>query len=92
VLNRYREAAGYSIIRTDTVGRLRKQGGWSLEFGISPDEDMVHVPFEQLMNLPETERDHFVSFATTLPASKTFLSMRMTPGACFDDGEVRSWD
>ena len=92
VLDRYREGNGYSIIRTDTVGRVRRQGAWTLDFGISPDEDMLHVTFGQIAALPETEREHFASFARLLPASKMFLQMRMTPGSCFDDGEVRNWD
>ena len=92
VLERYRGVTGLSIIRTDTVGRVRKQGGWSLDFGIAPDEDMVHVTYAQLVALPESEREHFAAHACLLPASKMFLQMRMTPGSCFDDGEVRPWE
>jgi hypothetical protein len=92
VLDKYREGSGYSIIRTDTVGRVRRQGSWSLDFGISPDEDMIHVTYGQLVTLPEAEREHFAAHACLLPASKMFLQMRMTPGSCFDDGELRSWD
>lgn len=80
-----------SIVRTDTVGRVRKQGGWSLDFGISPDEDMVHLPVASLLNLPEAEREHWAQHALTLPASRMFLSMRLAPGSCFDDGELRQW-
>jgi hypothetical protein len=94
VLDRYRSgaAAGCSVIRTNTVGRVRKQGGWSLDFGISPDEDMVHVPVEGLLRLPEAERDHWALHAVILPSSRMFLSMRLAPGSCFDDGELRPWD
>jgi len=92
VLDRYRGAPGFSIIRTNTVGRVRKQGGWSLDFGISPEEDMVHVTYGQLITLPEEEREHFAAHACLLPASKMFLQMRLAPGSCFDDGELRSWD
>ncbi|HEX5370849.1 MAG TPA: hypothetical protein VFY10_15685 [Dehalococcoidia bacterium] len=91
VLDRYRGASGMSIVRTDTVGRVRKQGGWSLDFGISPDEDMVHLPVASLLNLPEAEREHWAQHALTLPASRMFLSMRLAPGSCFDDGELRQW-
>ena len=91
VLDRYRDAPGFSIIRTDTVGRIRKQGGWSLDFGIAPDEDMIHVTYAQLTALPEAEREHFAAHGCLLPASKMFLQMRMTPGSCFDDGELRPW-
>ena len=92
VLDKYRDASGFSIIRTNTVGRVRKEGSWSLDFGISPEEDMVHVTFGQMLTLPEPEREHFAAHACLLPASTMFLQMRMTPGSCFDDGEVRSWD
>ena len=92
VIDRYREAGGFSIIRTNTVGRVRKQGGWALDFGISPAEDMVHVTFAQLLTLPEAEREHFASYACLLPASTMFLQMRLAPGSCFDDGEVRPWE
>ncbi len=91
VLERYRGVSGMSIVRTDTVGRVRKQGSWSVDFGISPDEDMIHVPAGSLLNLPEAEREHWASHAVTLPASRMFLSMRLAPGSCFDDGELRQW-
>lgn len=92
VLERYRADAGCSIIRTDTVGRVRKQGAWALDFGIAPDEDMVHVTYGQMLTLPEAEREHFAAHARLLPASRTFVQMRMAPGSCLDDGEVRNWD
>ena len=91
VLDRYREGAGFSVIRTDTVGRVRKQGGWSLDFGIAPQEDAIHVQTAGLLLLPESEREHWAAHAITLPASRMFLAMRLTPGSCFDDGEVRTW-
>lgn len=91
VLERYLQGGGFSIIRTDTVGRIRKQGGWSLDFGIAPDESTIHAPFGELLNLPEAERTHFAAHACLLPSSRMFLSMRMTPGSCFDDGDVRAW-
>jgi hypothetical protein len=91
VLQRYREQNGVSIIRTDTVGRVRKQGSWSLDFGIAPDEDVIHVPYGALKDLPETEREHWAQFAVIAPSSRMFLQMRLSPSACYDDGEVRSW-
>ena len=91
VLDRYREGAGFSVIRTDTVGRVRKQGGWSLDFGIAPDEDAIHVQAADLLHLPEAEREHWAMHGVTLPSSRMFLSMRLAPGSCFDDGEVRPW-
>jgi hypothetical protein len=91
VLDRYRGAAGFSVIRTDTVGRVRRQGSWSLDFGIAPEEDAIHVQAADLLRLPEAEREHWAANAVTLPASRMFLSMRLAPGSCFDDGEVRPW-
>ena len=92
VLDRYREGAAFSVIRTDTVGRVRQQGGWFLDFGIAPEEDAIHVAWADLQRLPESEREHWAAHATLLPASRMFISMRLTPGSCFDDGEVRTWE
>jgi hypothetical protein len=92
VLERYRGAAGFSLIRTDTVARVRKQGGWSLDFGIAPGEATIHVFAGDLLALPAEEREYWVAFATLLPASRMFLQMRLAPGACHDDGEVRNWE
>ncbi|MDP3910877.1 MAG: hypothetical protein Q8Q14_10855 [Gemmatimonadales bacterium] len=91
VLDRYRIAAGFSMIRTDTVGRLKKEGGWTLDLGISPDEALVHAFAGDLLRLPPAEREHWSAFAVTLPTSRMILQMRLAPGSCFDDGEVRSW-
>ena len=91
VVEKYRGASGISVVRTNTVGRVRKQGGWTLDFGISPEEDMVHLPVASLLSLPEAEREHWASHAVTLPASRMFLSMRLAPGSCFDDGDLRPW-
>jgi len=91
VLDRYLEGDGFSIIRTDTVGRLSKDGGWTLDFGIAPAEDRVHLFAGDLLRLPEAEREHWAAFAALLPASAMFLQMRLAPGSCFDDGELRGW-
>src|SRR5215213_5028339 len=45
VLQRYIGAPGFSVIRTNTVGRVRKEGGWALDFGIAPDETALHASF-----------------------------------------------
>jgi hypothetical protein len=92
VLQRYRESNGFSLIRTNTVGRLKKQGGWVLDVGISPDETTVHAVFADLLNLPETEREHWASHAVAPASSPMFISMRMTPNSCFDDGDARAWE
>ena len=92
VLGRYRGASGFSLIRTDTVGRVKKEGGWSLDFGIVPEEALIHVFAGDLLQLPAEEREHWAAHAVALPSSKMFLQMRLAPGACHDDGEVRPWD
>ena len=91
VLDRYRGLAGVSLIRTDTVGRIKRDGSWALDVGIAPEGDLVHVFAGDLRSLPPEERDHWAGFAVALPSSKMFLQMRLQPGACHDDGEVRPW-
>ncbi len=91
VLDRYLEGDGFSIIRTDSVGRLSKDGGWRLDFGIAPAEDQIHLCAGDLLHLPEAEREHWTAFAALLPASAMFLQMRLAPGSCFDDGDLRPW-
>src|SRR3954466_2120792 len=63
VLQRYIGAAGFSTIRTNTVGRVRKEGGWALDFGIAPDEKALHAVFGDIASLPEDERLHWASCA-----------------------------
>jgi hypothetical protein len=92
VLQRYRGVAGFSLIRTNTVGRVKKEGGWSLDFGIAPAEDLVHVFGADLLRLPTDEREHWAASAVSLPVSKVMLQMRLALGSCIDDGEVRRWD
>ena len=91
VLDKYRGAPGYELIRTDTVGRIKREGGWSIDLGIAPGEETVHACLYDLLNaLPEGERDHWAQHVA-MPASEKFLAMRLAPGSCFDDGEVREW-
>jgi hypothetical protein len=92
VLDRYRAAAGFSIIRTDSAGRVKKEGGWSLDFGIGEGDALVHASWGALtQNLPDEERAHWAAHVIDLPLSENFLRMQLAPGSCFDDGEVRSW-
>ena len=60
VLQRYRETGGFSIIRTNTVGRVKKDGAWTLDFGIAPDETSVHVAFSEVARLPEIPPDRLL--------------------------------
>jgi len=92
VLDRYRGNAHYSVIRTDTVGRVRKQGGWSLDFGIVPGDAQVHASWAALASiLPDDEREHWAAHAASPWLSEMFLKMQLAPGSCFDDGELREW-
>jgi hypothetical protein len=92
VLERYRGAPGFSLIRTDSVGRIKKEGGWALDVGIAADEALLHAFAGDLVRLPAGEREHWASFAVALPSSRMFLQMRLAPGACHDDGEPRKWE
>jgi len=91
VLERYRQMVGFSVTRTNAVGRLKKQGGWYLDFGIDRSEELIHASAGDLASIPEEERRHWAGFAVSLPVSRPFIQSRLTPGSCFDDGDVRSW-
>ncbi|MEX2245232.1 MAG: hypothetical protein WEC75_00965 [Dehalococcoidia bacterium] len=91
VLDRYRERPEFSVIRTNTAGRVRKQGGWSVDFGIAEGDAIVHVSWQYVEHsLPEDERDHWASHAAGV-VSENYVRMQMAPGSCFDDGDVRTW-
>ena len=93
VLERYRGQPGYTIIRTDTIGRLRKEGGWTLDFGIGPADASLHASLGDLLsNLPEGEREHWALHVRQPEASRHYLKARLHPGSCIDDGEVRKWE
>ena len=93
VLDKYRDATASSVIRTDTVARVRTQGDWSFDFGISPGEATVHASWSALTTLlPEDERKHWAAHAAPAPAfSDMYLRMQLSPNSCHDDGEVRDW-
>jgi hypothetical protein len=92
VLDRYRGVRGFSIIRTNSAGRLKKEGGWSLDFGIGEGDALVHASWTALTgNLPDEDRAHWAAHVIDLPLSENFLRMQLSPGSCFDDGEVRTW-
>jgi hypothetical protein len=93
VLDRYREQPSYQVMRTQTVGRLRKQGGWSIDFGIAPGEQQIHASWQALsLALPDDERSHWGAHAAAaFEPSEMFLRMQLSPGSCFDDGDLRDW-
>ncbi|HEX7056446.1 MAG TPA: hypothetical protein VF260_04515 [Bacilli bacterium] len=92
VLKRYRENDGYKIIRTDTSGRLSKIGGWSLDFGISGENDsFIHAAAETVVGrIPKSEHDHWLSYLVSLPVSANYIKGLVRPG-CLDDGPIRTW-
>lgn len=92
VLDKYRQAAGFSVIRTNTAGRVSKEGGWSLDFGIGEGDRMIHASWTALTTgLPEAEREHWAAHADAPAMSDNFLRMQLAPVSCFDDGELRAW-
>jgi hypothetical protein len=93
VLDRYRESSAFQVMRTETVGRVRKQGGWSIDFGISPGDAQVHASWQALsLALPDDERVHWAAHtAAKFEPSEMFLRMQLSPGSCFDDGDLRDW-
>ena len=92
VLDRYRAQDGARVIRTDSAGRVRASAGWSLDFGISPDDRLIHASTADLtQRLPATERQHWAAHGVTPGVGRNFLVMRLGAGSCIDDGEVRDW-
>ncbi len=92
VLDRYRGSSAFQLIRTNTAGRVKKQGGWSLDFGIAEGDAFIHASWTALANnLPEDEREHWAMHAASPAVSDNFLRMQLSPGSCFDDGELRTW-
>jgi hypothetical protein len=93
VIDRYRGDAAYQVIRTNSAGRVRKQGAWAIDVGIAPDERTVHASWQAIAHaLPEAEREHWAAHAAPPSGfSDNFLRMQLSPGSCFDDGDVRTW-
>ena len=93
VLDRYRGDHSFQVIRTNSAGRVRKQGGWSVDVGIAPDERTIHASWHALAYaVPEGERAHWAAHAAAASGySENFLRMQLSPGSCFDDGELRAW-
>ena len=92
VLDKYRGASGFRVLRSNSAGRVRVAGGWTLDFGIADDDRLIHVSAADLaQRLPPAERQHWLEHVVTLPVSGTFLVMRLGAGHCMDDGDVRDW-
>jgi hypothetical protein len=92
VLDRYRSQPAWRVMRTNTVGRLRSPDGWSLDFGIAEGDQLVHTTLADLtQRLPAGERQHWAEYMFTPAVSRTFLTMRLAPGSCIDDGDLRDF-
>ena len=91
VIDRYRGRADFRVIRTNSAGRVHKQSGWSIDFGIADGDLTIHSSWKQIAFLPEDERAHWAAHVTGMPMSENFLRMQLAPGSCFDDGDVRTW-
>lgn len=90
VLERYLQSGDARVTRTNSVGRV-KASSWSLDFGIAPDEQSVHVPLSSLKTrLPEKELAHWLSHVDDARFSQNFLKMQSSH-ACIDDGGYREW-
>lgn len=93
VLDRYRAQPGWRVMRTNTVGRLAAPEGWSLDFGIADGDAVVHTSVSELsQRLPAAERQHWAQHCVTPEVSRNFLTMRLAPGSCIDDGDLRDWN
>jgi hypothetical protein len=91
LLDRYRGHAGYTLVRTNSAGRIKREGAWSIDLGIAEDSTL-HASLRDLMNnLPEAEREHWADHVVALPMSSSFVQMQLQPSSCFDDGELRPW-
>lgn len=96
VVAKYRAIEGAQVIRTRSVGRVAIRGRWSLDMGIvdgaSPEDTEVQVTLGDLLQrLPEGEREHWIAHLVAEPASANFLQIKLSSGACIDDGETAAW-
>ena len=92
VIDKYRDKPGYTLVRTNSAGRIKREGAWSLDVGIA-EGSTLHASLRDVMNrLPEAEREHWASHVVALPMSSAFIQMQLQPGSCFDDGELRAWE
>jgi len=93
VLDRYRALAGWRVLRTNSVGRLKSPEGWMLDFGIADTDGLLHASVADVaQRLPGAERDHWAQHLVTPAMSRNFLTMRLVPGSCIDDGDLRAWE
>jgi hypothetical protein len=74
------------------VGRVKKPGGWSLDFGIGKGDLTIHTGLGALLqNLPEQELQHWADHVAQSDLSENFCKMRLHSGSCIEDGNLRDW-
>ena len=92
VLDKYRGDAGYQVLRTNTIGRLARPRMWSIDFGISPGDETIHVALGDMQTrLPESEREHWLGHVVISHFSQNYIRAKLHPTSCIDDGELRAW-
>src|SRR5688572_11070445 len=93
VLDKYKGVPAFSIVRTDTIGRVSRGRIWSLDFGIGAEDSLIHASLSDLIQrLPDGEKEHWANHVVTLPFSLNFMQTRLAPASCADDGELRKWE
>jgi hypothetical protein len=92
VLDRYRVQPGWRVFRTDSAGRVRSPDGWSLDFGVADDDRLIHATTADVVQrVPPAERQHWAQHLVTPAVSRNFVTMRLAPGSCVGDGDLRDW-
>ena len=92
VLDKYRGQDGARVIRTNSAGRVKAASGWSVDFGIAAEDQLIHGSAADVaQRVPPSEHEHWLKFVVVLPTSQNFLTMRLGGNACIDDGDVRTW-
>jgi hypothetical protein len=90
VLQKYLDQNDVSVKRTDTVGRV-KTATWSVDFGIAPDEQSIHVTLNDFAHkIPDKEKAHWLDHVAARDFSENFLKMQ-GGHSCIDDGGLRQW-
>jgi hypothetical protein len=92
VLDRYRVQPGWRVIRTNSAGRVKSPDGWSLDFGIADNDQLIHAAASDVsQRLTAAERPHWIEHLVSPPVSRNFVTMQLGGAACIDDGELRDW-
>lgn len=92
VLDTYAKSDSYRVIRSDTMGRVSKTGGWTVDFGVCPTAaPLIHATAESVFqHIPDSERSHWLDYMVTIPVSQNYIR-GLIRASCLDDGEIREW-